>query len=80
MFTRKTKPVPQPISRHSFRMKAVGTEFEAHGLGLIVAFVAVVLIIAVVAVGAVTATGRLMNFAGASQSAPAPLERPPAST
>lgn len=79
MFPRKPKPAqvpPQP--RHSFRMKAVGTEFEAHGLGLIVAAMAVVLILTVIIFGGAATTQAVSGlFDRVSQAEPSPLEKPP---
>lgn len=79
MLFRKSKPIPAPPQpRHSFRMKAVGTEFEAHGLGLIVAAMAVVLILTAIIFGGAATTqavgGIVQRFA---QAEPAPLEKPP---
>lgn len=79
MFSRKPKPIqapPQP--RHSFRMKAVGTEFEAHGLGLIVAAMAVVLILTAIIFGGAATTQAVGGlFDRIAQAEPEAPERPP---
>lgn len=79
MFSRKPKPVlTPPQARHSFRMKAVGTEFEAHGLGLIVAAMAVVLILTAIIFGGAATTQAVGGIVQRlTQAEPAPLERPP---
>jgi hypothetical protein len=59
-------------------MKAVGTEFEAQGLGLIVAAMAVVLIVTVIIFGGAATTQAVGGlFDRVSQAEPSPLERPP---
>jgi len=59
-------------------MKAVGTEFEAHGLGLIVAAMAVVLIlIAIIFGGAATTLAVGGLFDRISQAEPSPPVKPP---
>lgn len=77
MFLKKARPTPLP-PRHSFRMKAVGTEFEAHGLGLIVAAMAVILILTAIIFGGAATTqavgGIVQRFAQAEPETP---ERPP---
>lgn len=79
MFSRKPKPLqvpPQP--RHSFRMKAVGTEFEAHGLGLIVAAMAVALVLTVILFGGAATTQAVSGlFDRIAQGEPETPEKPP---
>ncbi|RYE60897.1 MAG: hypothetical protein EOP20_01220 [Hyphomicrobiales bacterium] len=59
-------------------MKAVGTEFEAHGLGLIVAFFAVILILAAIIFGGAATTHAVGGlFDRIDQAEPATPERPP---
>ena len=79
MFSRKISPPPAAApAKHSFRMKAMGTEFEAHGLGLIVAAFAVVLILIAVIVGSDAATQAVGGvFSRIDQATPGPLEKPP---
>lgn len=79
MFSRKPKPVQAlPKPRHFFRMKAVGTEFEAHGLGLIVAAMAVVLILVVIIFGGAATTQTVSGlFDRVPQADLSPPEKPP---
>lgn len=59
-------------------MKAVGTEFEAHGFGLIVAAVAVLMVAAVLSLSAITATNGLGWVVGRiKQHEPVTPVRPP---
>ncbi len=77
-FSRPKPPALPAPPRHSFRMKFAGSEFEAHGLGLIVAMFAVVLFIGVIVWG-VSTTDRIADlFDGrTAQAEPAPPDRPP---
>ena len=80
MLFRKNPPplAPAPPPRHSFRMKAVGTEFEAHGLGLIVAAMAVVLILTAIIFGGSATTQAVGGmFDRPAQAEPETPERPP---
>ena len=79
MFSRKSKPVP-PAPRHWFRMKVVGTEFEGQGLGLIVAFFALVVVALVLLVGGSAATAVGGNIWGRilQQEPETPVRPPPA--
>lgn len=81
MLKQKSKRVPAPLPRHSFRMKAIGTEFEAHGFGLIVAMVAVILVMIVLCIGAITASSGVgWAWGKITHNEPVPLERPPAAS
>lgn len=78
MFFPKSPPPPIPSPRHSFRMKFAGTEFEAHGLGLIVALFAVILILTAIVFGGVATTqagGWLIGRV--AQQEPTTPEKPP---
>ena len=77
MSTKKPKSTPAQFPRHFFRMKAGGTEFEAHGLGLIVAALTVIVLLAALFFGATASRGVAVFFDSSTQSEPLPLERPP---